>query len=149
MNNNGKHSLDVAELRAAVALILQKPSDPNKPRTIEDEIGIKPEQLVIPCKSVEGKLGGRLIFDLGGISEIESQKLREEAKKLGRSSRAFVFYQDQVKVRAKVNHPKKVTHEMLFGKKQQNHKPNVENSKAVRELERRKISKKGHGQNLR
>merc|ERR1712130_134893 len=37
---------------------------------------------------------GRLIFDLGGVSEREMQKLREEADRLGKSSFAFAFYMD-------------------------------------------------------
>ena len=37
---------------------------------------------------------GRLIFELGGIPEREMQKLREEAKRLGKESFAFAFYMD-------------------------------------------------------
>merc|ERR1712032_679719 len=40
---------------------------------------------------------GRLIFDLGGVSEREMQKLREEAERLGKSSFAFAFYMDTQK----------------------------------------------------
>merc|ERR1711963_655609 len=40
---------------------------------------------------------GRLIFDLGGVSEREMQKLREEADRLGKSSFAFAFYMDTQK----------------------------------------------------
>lgn len=40
---------------------------------------------------------GRLIFELGGISEREMQKLREEADNLGKSSFAFAFYMDRQK----------------------------------------------------
>merc|ERR1711963_643080 len=40
---------------------------------------------------------GRLIFNLGGVSEREMQKLREEADRLGKSSFAFAFYMDTQK----------------------------------------------------
>lgn len=40
---------------------------------------------------------GRLIFELGGISEREMQKLRDEAKALGKESFAFAFYMDKSK----------------------------------------------------
>jgi len=40
---------------------------------------------------------GRLIFELGGIGEREMQKLREEAKVLGKESFAFAFYMDKSK----------------------------------------------------
>merc|ERR1712014_413722 len=40
---------------------------------------------------------GRLIFDLGGVSEREMQKLREEAERLGKSSFAFAFFMDTQK----------------------------------------------------
>merc|ERR1711991_836849 len=40
---------------------------------------------------------GRLIFDLGGVSEREMQKLRDEAERLGKSSFAFAFYMDTQK----------------------------------------------------
>lgn len=40
---------------------------------------------------------GRLIFELGGISEREMQKLRDEAKALGKDSFAFAFYMDKSK----------------------------------------------------
>jgi len=40
---------------------------------------------------------GRLIFDLGGISEREMTKLREEAKAEGKESFAFAFYMDRSK----------------------------------------------------
>jgi len=40
---------------------------------------------------------GRLIFDLGGISEREMQKLREEAERVGKSSFAFAFFMDTQK----------------------------------------------------
>merc|ERR1712046_401523 len=40
---------------------------------------------------------GRLIFDLGGVSEREMQKLKEEADRLGKSSFAFAFYMDTQK----------------------------------------------------
>jgi len=40
---------------------------------------------------------GRLIFELGGISERDMDKLRDEAKKLGKESFAFAFYMDRQK----------------------------------------------------
>lgn len=40
---------------------------------------------------------GRLIFELGGISEREMQKLKDEAKTLGKESFAFAFYMDKSK----------------------------------------------------
>merc|ERR1712169_12741 len=40
---------------------------------------------------------GRLIFDLGGVSEREMQKLKDEAERLGKSSFAFAFYMDTQK----------------------------------------------------
>jgi elongation factor 1-alpha len=40
---------------------------------------------------------GHLLFDLGGISEREMQKLREEAKALGKDSFAFAFFCDRQK----------------------------------------------------
>jgi elongation factor 1-alpha len=40
---------------------------------------------------------GHLLFDLGGIPEREMQKLREEAKALGKDSFAFAFYCDRQK----------------------------------------------------
>jgi len=40
---------------------------------------------------------GRLIFELGGISEREVTKLKEEADKLGKGSFAFAFYMDRQK----------------------------------------------------
>jgi elongation factor 1-alpha len=40
---------------------------------------------------------GRLIFELGGISERDMQKLRDEAEKLGKGSFAFAFYMDRQK----------------------------------------------------
>lgn len=40
---------------------------------------------------------GRLIFELGGISERDVEKLKAEADKLGKSSFAFAFYMDRQK----------------------------------------------------
>jgi len=40
---------------------------------------------------------GRLIFELGGISEREMAKLKEEADRLGKGSFAFAFYMDTQK----------------------------------------------------
>merc|ERR1711862_715161 len=37
------------------------------------------------------------IFDLGGVSEREMQKLKDEAERLGKSSFAFAFYMDTQK----------------------------------------------------
>lgn len=40
---------------------------------------------------------GRLIFELGGISERDIEKLKAEADALGKSSFAFAFYMDRQK----------------------------------------------------
>src|SRR5437588_2279952 len=40
---------------------------------------------------------GRLLFELGGISDREMQKLREEAKALNKDSFCFAFYTDRLK----------------------------------------------------
>jgi len=40
---------------------------------------------------------GRLIFELGGIAERDMQKLKDEAKVLGKESFAFAFYMDKSK----------------------------------------------------
>merc|ERR1712064_88567 len=40
---------------------------------------------------------GRLLFELGGISEREMEKLKEEAERLGKGSFAFAFYMDRQK----------------------------------------------------
>lgn len=40
---------------------------------------------------------GRLIFDLGGIEAREMEKLKEEARKVGKESFAFAFYMDRQK----------------------------------------------------
>ncbi|OZJ04966.1 hypothetical protein BZG36_01739 [Bifiguratus adelaidae] len=40
---------------------------------------------------------GRLLFELGGISEREMEKLKQEAERLGKSSFAFAFYMDRQK----------------------------------------------------
>merc|ERR1712201_57281 len=42
-------------------------------------------------------MGGRLLFELGGIPERELEKLRAEADALGKSSFAFAFYMDRQK----------------------------------------------------
>ena len=47
--------------------------------------------------SGKSSLCGRLIFELGGISEREMQKLREEADRLGKSSFSYAFYMDTQK----------------------------------------------------
>jgi len=44
-----------------------------------------------------GTTTGRLIFDLGGIPEREMEKLKAEAKTLGKDSFAFAFYMDKSK----------------------------------------------------
>jgi elongation factor 1-alpha len=64
-----------------------------------DKDGKKHVSIVI-CGHVDaGKstTTGRLIFDLGGIPEREMQKLRDEAKVLGKESFAFAFYMDRTK----------------------------------------------------
>jgi len=43
----------------------------------------------------KSSLTGRLLFDLGGISEREMDKLKAEAKALGKDSFAFAFYMDR------------------------------------------------------
>jgi elongation factor 1-alpha len=40
---------------------------------------------------------GHLIFELGGINEREMQRLKDEAKRLGKDSFAFAFYMDTTK----------------------------------------------------
>jgi elongation factor 1-alpha len=40
---------------------------------------------------------GHLMFELGGISERELEKLRQEAERVGKSSFAFAFYLDRQK----------------------------------------------------
>ena len=45
----------------------------------------------------KSSLCGRLIFELGGISERDMQKLRDEAKALGKDSFCYAFYMDQLK----------------------------------------------------
>jgi elongation factor 1-alpha len=62
-----------------------------------DEKGEKKHVSIVICGHVDaGKstTTGRLIFELGGISERDMQKLRDEAEKLGKGSFAFVFYMD-------------------------------------------------------
>jgi elongation factor 1-alpha len=55
---------------------------------------------VVVCGHVDaGKstTTGRLIFELGGISERDVVKLKEEADKMGKASFAFAFYMDRQK----------------------------------------------------
>jgi elongation factor 1-alpha len=65
------------------------------------QLELKKEHLgVVICGHVDsGKstTTGRLIFDLGGISKRDMEKLREEAKILGKESFAFAFYMDKGK----------------------------------------------------
>jgi len=60
----------------------------------------KPHLSIVICGHVDsGKstTTGRLIFELGGISERELEKLKEEAGRLGMQSFAFAFYMDRQK----------------------------------------------------
>jgi len=60
----------------------------------------KPHLSIVICGHVDaGKstTTGRLIFELGGISEREVEKLKAEADKLGKGSFAFAFYMDRQK----------------------------------------------------
>jgi elongation factor 1-alpha len=62
--------------------------------------GDKTHLSIVVCGHVDaGKstTTGRLIFELGGIPEREMQKLRDEAKVLGKESFAFAFYMDKSK----------------------------------------------------
>jgi elongation factor 1-alpha len=62
--------------------------------------GEKEHVSIVICGHVDaGKstTTGRLIFELGGISEREVEKLKAEAEKLGKSSFAFAFYMDRQK----------------------------------------------------
>ncbi len=106
--------------------------------------GKKEITVTIECHDENNRKTGRLIFELGGIPEKEMQKLREEADKLGKTSHAFMFFLDQ----RNASCPKIVTHQMLFGNKIPE-KTNYHTmpSKAVRGLEKHKVSKQGYGQN--
>jgi len=60
----------------------------------------KTHMSIVVCGHVDaGKstTTGRLIFELGGIPEREMQKLKDEAKVLGKDSFAFAFYMDKSK----------------------------------------------------
>jgi len=60
----------------------------------------KTHMSIVVCGHVDaGKstTTGRLIFELGGISERDMDKLREEAKVLGKESFAFAFFLDRTK----------------------------------------------------
>jgi len=62
--------------------------------------GTKKHVSIVICGHVDaGKstTTGRLIFELGGISDREMDKLRDEAKTLGKESFAFAFYMDRQK----------------------------------------------------
>jgi translation elongation factor EF-1alpha len=61
---------------------------------------VKTHVSIVICGHVDsGKstTTGRLIFDLGGIPEREMEKLKAEAKTLGKDSFAFAFYMDKSK----------------------------------------------------
>jgi len=60
----------------------------------------KPHLSIVICGHVDsGKstTTGHLLFELGGISERELEKLKAEADRLGKSSFAFAFYMDRQK----------------------------------------------------
>jgi len=60
----------------------------------------KPHMSIVICGHVDsGKstTTGHLLFQLGGISEREMEKLKQEADRLGKSSFAFAFYMDRQK----------------------------------------------------
>jgi len=60
----------------------------------------KPHLSIVICGHVDsGKstTTGHLIFELGGISDRELEKLKAEADRLGKSSFAFAFYMDRQK----------------------------------------------------
>jgi len=60
----------------------------------------KPHMSIVICGHVDsGKstTTGHLLFELGGISDREMEKLRAEADRLGKSSFAFAFYMDRQK----------------------------------------------------
>jgi elongation factor 1-alpha len=60
----------------------------------------KPHLSIVICGHVDsGKstTTGRLIFELGGISERDVIKLKEEADKMGKASFAFAFFMDRQK----------------------------------------------------
>lgn len=60
----------------------------------------KPHMSIVICGHVDsGKstTTGHLLFQLGGISEREMEKLKQEADRLGKSSFAFAFFMDRQK----------------------------------------------------
>merc|ERR1711939_171637 len=60
----------------------------------------KPHLSIVICGHVDsGKstTTGRLIFELGGLSEREYEKLKAEAERLGKGSFAFTFFMDRQK----------------------------------------------------
>ena len=62
--------------------------------------GTKKHVSIVICGHVDaGKstTTGRLIFELGGIAPRDMEKLREEAKTLGKESFAFAFFMDKTK----------------------------------------------------
>ncbi|KAF4691169.1 hypothetical protein FOZ60_016156 [Perkinsus olseni] len=62
--------------------------------------GEKTHMSIVICGHVDsGKstTTGRLLFELGGVSEREMEKLKQEADRLGKSSFAFAFYMDRQK----------------------------------------------------
>jgi len=64
------------------------------------EMAEKTHLSIVVCGHVDaGKstTTGRLIFELGGVPEREMEKLKQEAKVLGKDSFAFAFYMDKSK----------------------------------------------------
>jgi len=60
----------------------------------------KPHMSIVVCGHVDsGKstTTGHLLFQLGGISDREMEKLKQEAERLGKQSFAFAFYMDRQK----------------------------------------------------
>jgi elongation factor 1-alpha len=69
-------------------------------KKVDKDGNVKTHVSIVICGHVDsGKstTTGRLIFDLGGIPEREMEKLKAEAKTLGKDSFAFAFYMDKSK----------------------------------------------------
>jgi len=69
-------------------------------KNVDADGNVKTHVSIVICGHVDsGKstTTGRLIFDLGGIPEREMEKLKLEAKTLGKDSFAFAFYMDKSK----------------------------------------------------
>jgi elongation factor 1-alpha len=69
-------------------------------KKVDKDGNVKVHVSIVICGHVDsGKstTTGRLIFDLGGIPEREMEKLKQEAKTLGKDSFAFAFYMDKSK----------------------------------------------------